>query len=68
MPPASPAQRGCEPFLFVLLSAPHVGTEETRQRIQRLYHLAGGSNVAVILLLGEGGNQDMTAFMQLQME
>lgn len=53
-------------FLFILLSQVDLGSDQTEHRLNRLAHLTGGTNVAVVFLLGEGG--DMSGFMQLQLE
>lgn len=50
----------------MLLSQVEVGSEQTKGRIDRLCHLTGGTDVAIVFLLGECG--DPSAFMQFQIE
>ncbi|KAI1500108.1 hypothetical protein F5X99DRAFT_257674 [Biscogniauxia marginata] len=54
----------------ILVSPHHVGSEDTRARIERLYHLNGGRDVAVIFLLKqcEGLESPMAMLMKLQLD
>ncbi|KAI1630564.1 hypothetical protein F4809DRAFT_274929 [Biscogniauxia mediterranea] len=57
--------------LRAILVSPHdAGSEATRARIERLYHLNGGRDVAVIFLLKqcEGLESPMAMLMNLQIE
>ncbi|KAI1649741.1 uncharacterized protein F4817DRAFT_313465 [Daldinia loculata] len=54
----------------LLLSPPDVGKIESRTRIQRLFHLNGGQDIAIVFLLqkGQGQESPMTALMTLQLD
>ena len=54
----------------VFLAAEDLGSEATRARLERLYHLDGGRDAAVVFLLKRGsdsGEDPMTAFARLQL-
>ncbi|KAH9909402.1 hypothetical protein F4778DRAFT_229441 [Xylariomycetidae sp. FL2044] len=59
-------------MLRVVLLSPHeVGSVECRGRIQRLYHLDGGRDVAIVLLLkqvADRAESPTAALMRLQLE
>ncbi|KAI0135435.1 hypothetical protein F4814DRAFT_22483 [Daldinia grandis] len=54
----------------LLLSPPDVGKTESRTRIQRLFHLNGGQDIAIVFLLQQAQDQEspMTALMTLQLD
>ncbi|OHE97811.1 OPA3 family protein [Colletotrichum orchidophilum] len=58
-------------YRLVLLSPKDVGTQATEQRLERLYNLNGGRDVAIMFLLHPVAGQakdPMEAFMDLQIE
>ncbi|KAI1341631.1 hypothetical protein F5Y15DRAFT_362885 [Xylariaceae sp. FL0016] len=57
-------------FRAICLSPQDVGSQHTRNRIERLYHLNGGQNIAIIFLLkAEGDQQNPVALlMRLQLD
>lgn len=63
LPSAQPGQRYLR---FALFSTEDGDSAYRHQRVERLYHLSGGSDAAVVWLLGEGGNA--SSFMQVQLE
>lgn len=63
LPASQPGQRYLR---FILLSAEDGDTTYKHQRVERLYNMSGGSDAAIIWLLGEGG--DASAYMQFQIE
>jgi hypothetical protein len=67
--PTSKTPDGCEIlFRFVLLSALDMEKEDTWQRMERLYHLDGGSNCAVVFLLQtECVGNAMASYMAFEM-
>lgn len=55
----------------IFLTPKDVGTEATRARLERLYHLNGGKDVVVVFLLGHEDRQEQSpvaALMMLQQE
>lgn len=63
LPSMEPGQRYLR---FILLSSANNEVATKLQRVERLYHQSGGSDAAVVWLLGEGGN--VSSFMQFQIE
>ncbi|KAK7755239.1 hypothetical protein SLS62_002744 [Diatrype stigma] len=55
----------------IFLAPKDVGTEATRARLERLYHLNGGKDVVVVFLLEHEAGQEQSpvaALMMLQQE
>lgn len=63
LPGSQPGQRYLR---FILLSAEDEDSTYRHQRAERLYNMSGGSDAAIIWLLGEGG--DASEYMQFQIE
>lgn len=63
LPSSQPGQRYLR---FILLSSADGDPTEKHQRVERLYNLSGGSDAAVLWLLGDGS--DASSFMQFQIE
>lgn len=63
LPSSAPGQRYLR---FALLSSADGDSAYKHQRVERLCHQSGGSDAAVVWLLGEGG--DAASFMQFQIE
>ncbi|KAK1639165.1 hypothetical protein BDP81DRAFT_405022 [Colletotrichum phormii] len=57
-------------YRFILLSPKDVGQRATEKRLERLYSLDGGRNIAVIFLIGEVADQSdaMQAFMEFKID
>lgn len=67
------ANSGQAVYRFLCLALCDIGLEQTNQRVDRLVHLDGTGNAAVIFLLGGDGDDEatdraMTALMRLQIE
>jgi hypothetical protein len=55
---------------IIFLTMEDVGVEDARNRIERLYHLNGGRDVAIVMLMEVGQNKGsaMATLMRLQIE
>lgn len=63
LPSSDPGQRYLR---FVLLSSDDGDSDFKHERVELLYNQSGGSDAAVVWLLGEGG--DASSFAQFQVE
>ncbi|KAI3397874.1 hypothetical protein diail_10275 [Diaporthe ilicicola] len=66
LPLPSPGAPGTRYLRFLLLSSTDQDPAARRQRIERLENQSGGSDAAVIWLMGEGGDQ--SSYLQFQIE
>ncbi|KAJ0121550.1 hypothetical protein J7T55_008714 [Diaporthe amygdali] len=66
LPLPSPGAPGTRYLRFVLLSSADQDSTARRQRIERLENQSGGSDAAVVWLMGEGGDQ--SSYLQFQIE
>ncbi|KAI1385061.1 uncharacterized protein F4822DRAFT_382082 [Hypoxylon trugodes] len=69
LPLRSPGGQPRRVLRVILLSPSDIGTDDCKDRIQRLYHLSGGQDIAIVFLLKQAKGQanPMTAFMMLQL-
>lgn len=63
LPSSEPGQRYLR---FILLSSDDGDSDFKHERIERLYHQSGGSDAAVVWLVGEAG--EASSFAQFQIE
>lgn len=63
LPSSEPGQRYLR---FALVCSTDGDSVYKHQRVERLFHQSGGSDAAVVWLLGEGG--DAASFMHFQIE
>ncbi|KAI2614636.1 uncharacterized protein GGS25DRAFT_472525 [Hypoxylon fragiforme] len=70
LPLPSPGGKRQRVLRVILLSPSNVGTDECRGRTERLYHLNGGEDVAVVFLLKQEKDQTspVVAMMTLQLD
>lgn len=67
IPISTTGEEGEVLFRFILLSAVDAGMSDAWRRMERLYHLEGGCNCAVVFLLqGESEDHGMASYMTLQ--